>query len=217
MSQESLKGQTVDRCDACGGTWFDESELGQVVTWTESSPLPHSNEPKSVTCLVCPKCDATMKLVNYAYDSGVFINKCQTCSGVWLAEGQLERIVSYRAGTPATKALANAMAAEICVANRWQRLRGIIRSRSLSSIVAVIYLLVALFATGDAEVVFRVFIFVLLPLACIWFPDAFGNLRGISLGLGRPAITQTTPGDFVAIGGWIVLLCPAIVILITRS
>ena len=183
----------------------------------QSSSLPDSNGPKSVASLTCPNCDTAMRVVNYAYDSEVFISKCQKCSGVWLAEGQLERIANYRVGTPATNALAEAIATEMRVANRWQRLRGIIRSRVLSGIVAIVYLLVPLFATGEAEVVFRVFCFEILPLACIWFPDAFGNLKGISLGLGRPAITQETSGDFVAIGGWVVLLCPAIVVLITRS
>lgn len=40
-----------------------------------------------------------------------------------------------------------------------------------------------------------------------------GNLVGITLGHGYPVINQRTPGDFVAIGGWILLLSPLAAVL----
>jgi len=37
-----------------------------------------------------------------------------------------------------------------------------------------------------------------------------GRLTGIATGLIHPVVTQTTPGDMLAIGGWIALLSPAV-------
>jgi hypothetical protein len=44
----------------------------------------------------------------------------------------------------------------------------------LSALLAVIYIIVGTVA-GGAEDGFKVFAFVILPLACIWFGDAMGG------------------------------------------
>ncbi len=50
-----------------------------------------------------------------------------------------------------------------------------------------------------------------IPLACIWFPREMGRYCGI--GLFWPiAITEKTPGPFVAIAGWLVLPLPTIIL-----
>jgi hypothetical protein len=94
--------------------------------------------------------------------------------------------------------------------NRLRFAGRLLRSRLFSGIVAIASLLVVVLATGSLESVFSLFLFLLLPMVCIWFPDAMGNLTGISLGLARPMITHTTPGDFVAIAGWLLLLSPVV-------
>ncbi|MBN1270334.1 MAG: hypothetical protein JXB04_12155 [Kiritimatiellae bacterium] len=81
------------------------------------------------------------------------------------------------------------------------------KSRSISGIIALVYLAVAYLADGP-ELTWRVAIFLVLPLACIWFSDAMGGYTGV--GFGRGAITSTTPGCFVAFGGWLLLLLPVI-------
>ncbi len=91
------------------------------------------------------------------------------------------------------------------------------KSRILSGIVAVAYLVGAYF-TADAETMWKVGLFLILPLACIWFSDAMGAYTGV--GFGRGAITSTTPGCLVAFGGWLVLLFPAImaaILVLTRN
>ena len=155
-----------------------------------------------------------MAAMNYAHDSGVLINQCASCGGFWLESGQLELLAQYQAGTPAIRALGNAFAQEMRRSNRWRFARRVLRSRLLSAVVAIVYLVVASLVTANPGLVLRLTAFLLLPMTCIWFPDAMGSLKGISLGLGRPRITRTTPGDFVAFGGWILLLCPAVVALI---
>ncbi len=82
------------------------------------------------------------------------------------------------------------------------------KSRILSGIIAVAYLVGAYFA-ADAETMWKVGLFLILPLACIWFSDAMGGYTGV--GMGRGAITSTTPGCLVAFGGWLLLLLPVII------
>ena len=87
-------------------------------------------------------------------------------------------------------------------------------SRILSGFIAVVYMIVAYFA-GGGEATFKVAIYLVMPLACIWFSDAMGSYTGSAFD-GRPAITETTPGCFVAFGGWVLLLLPIIAAIIAQ-
>jgi hypothetical protein len=49
--------------------------------------------------------------------------------------------------------------------------------------------------------------FLILPLACIWFSEEMGNYSGMLM-QGGPM--TRTPGCFVAIGGWFLLTLPLI-------
>ena len=217
LKSESLHGQAVDRCLACNGLWLDHCELGPIVRQTEPRTVPSANPASCSDEVTCPKCDESLVPFNYAHDSGIFVNKCASCGGIWLESGQLQLIAQYRTATPAIQRLANALADEMRTSNRLQFARRLLRSRLLSGIVAIGYILVVLLATGSLQSVLSLIVFLLLPMVCIWFPDGMGNLKGIRLGLARPMITHTTPGDFVAIGGWLLLLCPVVVALIVRA
>ena len=85
-------------------------------------------------------------------------------------------------------------------------------SRIISGIIAVGYLVAAYLAEGGAGTL-RLAGYLILPLACIWFSEAMGDYVGASSGTG-PIITRTTPGCFVAFGGWMLLLLPVIIGLI---
>ena len=84
------------------------------------------------------------------------------------------------------------------------RYADLFRSRIYSLAFAAIILVIA-FAGGGPGGLFRIFMYLFLPMVCIWFSEAMGNLTGIRLGLASPAITQATPGIAVAIGGWLLL------------
>ncbi len=86
------------------------------------------------------------------------------------------------------------------------------KSRIISGIVAAVYLALA-FCSADAETVFHLGIFLVFPLACIWFSDATGGYTG--MGMGHGAITSATPGCLVAFGGWLLLFLPIIIGLIS--
>ncbi len=81
------------------------------------------------------------------------------------------------------------------------------RNRLLSGVLAVIYVAVA-GVIGGAEGAFRLGMFVILPLACIWFSEAMGGYVGP---VWRAVVTSPSPAIFVCIGGWLLLLLPLVV------
>jgi hypothetical protein len=81
------------------------------------------------------------------------------------------------------------------------------KNRVASVIVAGIYIILGLLSRG-AEGGFKVALFIVLPLACIWFGDAMGGYTGPTAGM---SITESTPGLTVCIVGWILLLLPIII------
>lgn len=90
-------------------------------------------------------------------------------------------------------------------------------NKLLSGLVAVIYIVLAAIH-GGAEMAFRVVLFLILPLACIWFSDAMGRYTGTgSMLWSQFPITEESPGILVCILGWVVLLMPALVFLIVAA
>ncbi len=86
-------------------------------------------------------------------------------------------------------------------------------SRTLSFVIAVIYLAVAGLSrqprslTGILGALLLTAAALLLPLACIWFGDELGNYVGTVPG---PAINKPSPGWMVKVGGWVLLFLPVV-------
>ena len=82
-------------------------------------------------------------------------------------------------------------------------------SRALSLVIAFIYLAITSYYELSAARVFANLLIIggalLLPLACIWFGDELGEYVG-----GKSGITRKSPGWMVKLGGWMLLLLPAI-------
>jgi membrane-anchored protein YejM (alkaline phosphatase superfamily) len=83
-------------------------------------------------------------------------------------------------------------------------------SRTLSGLLAVIYIICAFVGQG-AEAGCKVILLVIFPLACIWFSEAMGRFTGPTTGI---AITAPSPGLIVRILGWVVLLLPLIFLMV---
>ena len=84
-------------------------------------------------------------------------------------------------------------------------------NRILSVLLAVIYVIGAGMCVGG-ESAYKVGMFAILPLACIWFSEAMGGFIGQT---GRGYITTTSPGLVVCIMGWILLLLPIITAIVS--
>ena len=89
--------------------------------------------------------------------------------------------------------------------------QNILSGRALSLVIAFIYLGISIYFPHRYGTLITDLFFVgvalAFPLACIWFGDELGEFYGP---LPGPTINRTTPGWMVELGGWVLLLLPAI-------
>ncbi|MFG0257363.1 MAG: zf-TFIIB domain-containing protein [Phycisphaerales bacterium JB043] len=98
------EGMLIQECQACGGEFVPGETLGEIVrtkreglsdelreALSERTPLYGVVIDDSEEC-ECPLCDRPMRLVNYGGDTGVMVDRCDQCDGVWLDSDELEKI-----------------------------------------------------------------------------------------------------------------------------
>ena len=96
------RASSSTRCENCGGTCFDRDELRQAkdrvdedLRWldfdvfTDQESFTASPGDRS-----CPKCSRPMDALTYM-QSNVAIDACASEHGVWLDEGEFEKIVEH--------------------------------------------------------------------------------------------------------------------------
>lgn len=94
----------LDDCPQCGGIWFDEGELKKFVKGHDELIL-HSLEDAAKPCpdvvlkerdqKLCPSCSERLTPYRYMYSSDVLLDECDSCYGVWVQDGELEKIADY--------------------------------------------------------------------------------------------------------------------------
>lgn len=90
----------VDRCPACGGTWFDAGEVepglreiapdpgrARFYRLTHRKPEPVDGEPVAV----CPRCLVPMQAIRSGAAPDVIYDRCPQCRGVWFDARELVR------------------------------------------------------------------------------------------------------------------------------
>jgi Zn-finger nucleic acid-binding protein len=108
IREQTHLGVQVDRCEKCGGVWLDDGELPQLLrnpkfvvsednqkAAFERRQVGISDTEKKAD-LRCPRCNQKLDAVNYDYSSGVILNRCARGHGLWLDDGELERIAAFR-------------------------------------------------------------------------------------------------------------------------
>jgi uncharacterized protein len=99
------QGVHIEICPACGGDWLDAGQLGNIVrarqarfsekeclAVAQAAKITYVKLPTSDRHLICPKCGGTTHPINYGDDTGIIIDKCAGCNGVWLDRGELDKI-----------------------------------------------------------------------------------------------------------------------------
>lgn len=100
----SIRSVNVDRCQECGGAWYDASELRLLKDkarhedyrwidfdlWREREQF-RSDEQEGIAC---PKDGSQLLTIRYG-DSPVRIDICSECQGIWLDKGEFSRILEY--------------------------------------------------------------------------------------------------------------------------
>ncbi len=100
MIQRELGEVQVEECPQCKGTWFEQTEFEKAkdsiepdANWLDFEIWKHEDQFKlDLRGILCPK-DST-KLVALVYgETGVEVNYCTQCQGIWLDAGEFEKIV----------------------------------------------------------------------------------------------------------------------------
>ena len=105
LKHEFYEEVPLERCGSCGGVWLDHKEL-QLISQRKIeniSPevldnykhVPGINDVAGIERqkerkLKCPVCSGVMDLINYAYNSGIIIDRCPNDCGVYLDDKELE-------------------------------------------------------------------------------------------------------------------------------
>jgi Zn-finger nucleic acid-binding protein len=104
LDQIDFRGIVINECSGCHGRWFDREELQKAknntdedLRWLDFDPF--SKKEKHFNVLpenggLCPKCSEPMVTLAYA-KSGVVIEKCEQCHGVWLHGGEFKKIIAH--------------------------------------------------------------------------------------------------------------------------
>jgi Zn-finger nucleic acid-binding protein len=95
-----IENVEVDECRSCKGIWFDRDELRKVKDQTEEDLqwMDFDIWKKQDLFRVyskaakCPECNVNMATIEYG-ETGVGIESCARCQGVWLDAGELQKIV----------------------------------------------------------------------------------------------------------------------------
>jgi len=105
LEEQTYEGIQIDACATCGGVWLDDGELEEIVQRRDATfsqeqidAVPGAHKPVTVKKeemgdgYKCPKCGVACHRSNYAYTSGIIIDKCPNRHGIWLDESELEKI-----------------------------------------------------------------------------------------------------------------------------
>jgi len=103
LSQKITIGAiAIDRCSACGGSWFEGDELRKAKDekapeakwfdfdlWKDQSLFKAEEVNR-----ICPLDNAKLFKLHYG-DSTIEIDACKECNGIWLDKNEFEKIIKY--------------------------------------------------------------------------------------------------------------------------
>ena len=99
------EGVPIHTCDTCGGEFVGGEEFRRIVD-DHKETFDAKMQDELAGCkpsfgavssqpdrsLPCPACGQPMTVANYAGDSGIFVDRCEVCSGLWLDHAELEKV-----------------------------------------------------------------------------------------------------------------------------
>lgn len=104
LKQVTYETVAIHTCASCGGEFIGTPELGHIVRARQERFSPELREllaqrtPRpgvaadAHPALCCPGCGEPMTVISYGGDSGVFVDRCASCDGMWLDCEELQRI-----------------------------------------------------------------------------------------------------------------------------
>lgn len=108
-------------CSACRGIWVSGEQFhglavlvateGEVESSVKLTFKPRKalQPSKDNSARVCPQCILPMREFNYAYDSNVFLDRCEKCKGIWLDPNEIIDIAKHIQYNPELDAAARSL------------------------------------------------------------------------------------------------------------
>lgn len=102
LEEFSIQGIGVERCKKCGGIWFGKDELKKIrderdknLSWLDFDLWSDANQLESEEgdFISCPNDSKDLFKIKYG-TSGVIVDVCLDCYGVWLDKGELDKILN---------------------------------------------------------------------------------------------------------------------------
>lgn len=100
LTPKSFHGITIDACSRCAGIFFDDGEMSQLkkmglraMEELEDMVTPTVTVEATTDKLrCCPSCGVGMDEFRYMYDARLLLDQCDHCGGIWVQDGELDRI-----------------------------------------------------------------------------------------------------------------------------
>lgn len=108
LRQEKYQYVEFDICNDCRGIWVSGEQFhklavlvaaegqvepsGKLTFKARQVKHPYSED---ATIRICPQCMLAMREFNYAYDSNIFLDRCETCKGIWLDPNEIIDIAKH--------------------------------------------------------------------------------------------------------------------------
>jgi Zn-finger nucleic acid-binding protein len=121
LRREKHQHVEFDICSDCRGIWVSGEQFhalavqvaayGQVESSAKLTFKPRKalRPGKDNPVRVCPQCRLTMREFNYAYDSNIFLDRCDKCKGIWLDPNEIVDIAKHIQYNPDVDAAARAL------------------------------------------------------------------------------------------------------------
>ncbi len=90
------RGKLYHRCSQCVGFWFDKGELVQLKkekNWFNID-YRHKDSIASISkgFAVCPRDGVKLQAIEYEQNTGIKVDVCPECEGLWLDAGEVVAI-----------------------------------------------------------------------------------------------------------------------------
>ena len=94
----SVEGICVERCNKCNGHWLDHGELAKLAHRAEDVEPTISLSRKSTR--FCPVDTSPLTEVEFKQQSGLRIDVCPVCQGIWLDVHELGQALTLLGRPP---------------------------------------------------------------------------------------------------------------------
>jgi membrane associated rhomboid family serine protease len=90
------QGVTVDVCTRCKGLWLDPGELAALRGADQDVPAERIQETHpDPTSYICPRCEGGFETFEYVRGTGLYVDRCKNCHGIWLDAGELQKVRTF--------------------------------------------------------------------------------------------------------------------------